>query len=470
MNLGVKKIFPLFLSLFFLAILFSFRTVPVSQFWKGYRMLYVYTEALSESDILTILEKNGCDNIVSYGLQHVPLLSPLSPVQFQNSDSYISRRNDFFMDKTHRAAVFYIPEEFYSSLEHSIRELSAFQGTSAGTDGKSSFPWIAPLITSAFFLVLLYFSKKKALFCAGSVFFIILPFSRPLYTISAASCLFLFAFFLFHRLWLRKDFLKVTLNSPYILVFSLIPVLILLFSSPLNSLFYCISLAGTVLSVLSYKNYCDYIEEKNTTEFSFRPVMISSARMMPVFGRLGIRLLSFLLAAVILIFIVFNIAGNVSSFSDNDAMPSLPSPVTSSNSELVNLKDFVYWSWNTVTFPYKKIGEAVNFNEIPKEGESVAITDYVEDGSKIVPVTSTAYVFNTEFRESAYKSIEALEYPALEKMLLKQGKNASFGYAKSARSSSTEKFGSVLLLVFIAFPLALGIYYILGRKRYGLSI
>ena len=54
--------------------------------------------------------------------------------------------------------------------------------------------------------------------------------------------------------------------------------------------------------------------------------------------------------------------------------------------------------------------------------------------------------------------------------MLKQGKNASFGYAKSALSSSSERFGILLLLIFIAIPFTLGIYYILGRKRYGLSI
>ncbi len=466
---SIKKIFPFVLSLVVLLVLLAFKTLPVSQFWKGYRILYVYTEKLSENDILTILEKNGCENTISYGLQKVPVSSPISPVQTQSQNSYISLRNEFFMDKTHRAAVFYIPEEFSSALEHSIKELSAFQGTVAGTDGKSSFPYIAPIIAIVFFICLFSFSNKKLLFALGSFFFIVLSFSRPLYTISSSSCLFMFAFFLFHRLYLRKDFLKITLNSPYILIFSLLPVLILLFSSPLNALFYCLAFLGSVASVLSYKNYCDYIEEKNTTEYSFKPVLICSARMFPVVGRLGIRLLSFLLVALLAIFIVFNVSGNVSSFSQSSSMPSLPSPVSASSSELVNLKDFVKWSWLSVTFPYRKIGNMTSASDI-KEGESVSITDYVENGSKIVPMTTTAYVFNDEFRENVYKSIETLDYPAIEKLLLRQGKNASFGYASSAKTSSSEKFGSILLLILIAVPLALGIYYIWGRKRYGQSI
>ena len=107
---SIKKIFPFVLSLVVLLVLLAFKTLPVSQFWKGYRILYVYTEKLSENDILTILEKNGCENTISYGLQKVPVSSPISPVQTQSQNSYISLRNEFFMDKTHRAAVFYIPE------------------------------------------------------------------------------------------------------------------------------------------------------------------------------------------------------------------------------------------------------------------------------------------------------------------------------------------------------------------------
>ena len=190
--------------------------------------------------------------------------------------------------------------------------------------------------------------------------------------------------------------------------------------------------------------------------------------MLPVVGHLGIRLLGTLLITVIAIFLVFVFSGNVRGFSGSSSMPSLPSPVSRSESELVRLNDFVNWTWNTVTFPYKKIGD--DDNAQPQEGNAVFITDYIEENGKIVPVQSPAYIFNNDFREGVYKSIEKLDYPAIEKLMLRQGKNASFGYAKNASVSTSERFGSVLILVLIAVPFALGIYYILGRKRYGLSI
>lgn len=464
MRFDLKKIVPVVIAIISFFMLVHFRSVPVSQFWKGWRMLYVYTEELSEVDVLAVLEKNGCSSVISYGNQHIPVFSQIAPVQAQSADSYIYRRAEFFTDKLHRALVFYVPENQGAQLESGIRELSAFQGTSAGTDGKSAFPWIAPLISLFFFGILLYFSRNKLLFASGTFFFIIFAFSSPLYTVCAAVSLYLFAFFIFHRLWGRKDFLKTTLNSPYILFFSVAPVVVMLISSPLNSLFYILALAGSVSLVQVY-HVC---EEYKNSQYSFQPVYIRSSRMFPIVGRIGIRLLGALLVSLVLSLLAFKLSGNVSDFSASASMPSLPAPVNSSDSELVQMKDFVNWSWNTVTFPYRKIGSAQN--SVPSEGEIVAITDYQNEGGKIHSVQNGAFVFNGEFRDSVYKTIDKLDYPALEKMMLKQGKNASFGYAKSGSSSSSERFGILLLLIFIAIPSALGIYYILGRKRYGLSI
>ncbi len=464
MNLNPKKLIPFLVSLLVFFLLCNFRSVPVSQFWKGYQMLYVYTDTLSESDILTVLEKNGCSSVISYGSQRVPFVSQLSPVQAQDSSSYLYKRADFFMDKNHSAMVFYIPEEQSSQLEKGIREISAFQGTRAGTDGKSSFPWLAPLISLCLFGLLLCLSKRKLLFASGSFFFVLFSFCRPLFTVSAAVSFYLFAFFIFHRIWMRRDFLRTALNSLYIPVFSLSPVLVLVVSSPLNSVFYILSLLGSASLLMCY----DFIEQKIGERYSFQPVLIRSARMIPLLGRLGIRLLAALLLSLLITLLCFKFLGNVSSFSNSSAMPALPSPVGRSDGELVKLSDFVNWSWNTVTFPYKKIGE--NISSVPEEGEVVSIKDYQESNGKIVAVTTPAFVFNSEFRDSVYKSLEKLDYPALEKMMLSQGKNTNFGYAKNATSSNAERFGSLLLLVFITVTAVLGIYYILGRKRYGLSI
>ena len=464
MKFDLKKIVPLVVSLLMFFLLCQFRSVPVSQFWKGYRMLYVYTEELAESDILAILEKNGCSSIVSLGRQRIPLISSIAPVQAQEEKSYIYRRSDFFMDKTHRAKVFYIPENQQSSLEKAIRELSAFQSTSAGTDGKSSFPWLAPCVCLLFMILGLIFSKDRFLYLSGTIFFIILTFSRPLFTVSAASVFFLFAFFIFHRIWGRKGFIKISLNSPYVVFIAAAPLLILFVSSPLNSLFYLFAISGSASLVCLYTLYAQKKEES----YSFRPLYIRSARMIPLMGRLGIRLMGAMVFLLFFLLIGFKLLGNVSSISSASSMPALPAPVNQRESDLVQFSDFISWTWNTITFPYKKITEIQNTT--PADGESVYITDYREENGRIIPESKVAFIFNSDFRDSVYKETEKLDYPALEKMMLKQGKNTRYSYSKKASSSSGERFGFILLLVFITVPAALATHYILGRKRYGLSI
>lgn len=464
MRFDLKKLLPVLVALISFFVLFHFRSVPVSQFWKGWRMLYVYTGELNENDVLAVLEKHGCSSVISASNQRVPLLSQISPIQAQEADSYLVRRSDFFVDKSGLANVFYIPEDQSPQLDDAIRELTAFQGTSAGTDGKSSFPWIAPLVCLFLFIILFYFSKKKTLFFCGAVFFLVLAFSRPLFTVCASVSLYLFAFFIFHRIWGRKDFLRTTLNSPYVPFFAISPVLVMLVSSPVNSLFYIIALVGSVSFVQVYH----LREESDNLRYSFKPVYIRTSRMIPVIGRLGIRMLGTLLFSLILILLAFKLSGNVSDFSGSASMPSLPSPVNAQSSELVQLNDFVNWSWNTVTFPYRRIGESSW--AVPHEGDTVFITDYQSVDGKIQAVETPAFVFNNEFRDSVYKTADKLDYPALEKMMLRQGKNASFAYAKSASTSSNERFCIILLFVFITITAALGIYYILGRKVHGLSI
>ncbi len=464
MKFEVKQIIPALISLVIFFVLCQFRTLPVSQFWLGYRMLYVYTSEVNESDINTILEKNGCSDVVSSVNQRIPALSSVAPVQAQSESSYLYARNRFFTDKSERAKVFYVPEEQSLELEKSIRELSAFQGTFAGTDGKTSFPWVAPFIFIVFFLMLLFFSKKKLLYASGGFFFLVFVLCRPLYTVSSASCLYVFALFLFHRFWLRKNFLKTALNSPYIFLLAIAPFPLLLISSPSLALFYGLSLLGSFSMLRLYYLF----EESQESEYSFRPVYIRSARMIPAVGHLGIRLMGFLVTFLLLIFVARSFFSSHSSLSESSSLPSLPAPVARSSSELVGFKDFVDWSWNTVTFPFRKIGSS--FDSHPQEGETVSVTDYVEKDGKMMSVVTPLYVFNSEFRENIYKSVEKLDYPAVEKLLLKQGRNASFGYANGGRASSSERFSIPLLLVMIALPFVLGINYILGRKRYGLSI
>ena len=72
--------------------------------------------------------------------------------------------------------------------------------------------------------------------------------------------------------------------------------------------------------------------------------------------------------------------------------------------------------------------------------------------------------YDSSFVRSIYDKIEGTEYPALEKVLLVQGKNKSYGYTKSAGASS-EKAVPLVLSIFALFPIVLFLYYIVGSLK-----
>ncbi len=467
MNKTSLKIKPavivsLFFVFFSIVLLFSFRSVPVSKLWNGYGVFYVYSDELSESDILYILEKNGCENIIYRGNQRYPIVSSISPVQPQTQDSYIYKRNFFFTDKTNSAHVFYVPDGQSKNLEKAAVEISSFQKSSCGTDSRSSFPWIAPLVSFLFALILLYFSHEKKLFLVSSFVPVFFSFCRPLYTVGAAVIFLLFSFFLLQKIWLRRNFKKTFFNSPYALVFTFSPFLFLIFSSPANAFFYILSLFSSVCCIYVYKE----VENAVSLKYDFNPVMIMPSKMIPMIGHNGIRLMGLMCFLLLMLILSFLFLGNISKSGNDFSRPSLPSPVSKNDSSLPDFSDFLAWSWNTVTFPYKKLSSSA---EKPNDGDSVFIPEYYDNNGLISETETKMYVFDKDFRDSVADEVENLEYPALEKMMMKQGRNSSYGYSKG-KIFASEKFGLVLLFVFTLISAAFSGFYIIGRKRYGLSI
>ncbi len=452
------SIFILLVSVFLLC---RFRSIPEGKVWNGWIQLYVYSTDLTESDVHAILVKNGCDKTITISNQKVPLVSKLSPIQLQAQDSFLIARNKFFHDKSGQAMVFYIPDSQSAQLEKSLLELSSFSGTDSGTDGAVSFPWLSPIITFALAVILLVNSSKKKIFSLGSVFPLMLSLSRPLFTVSSASCLLIFAVYLFQKFWRRNGFIHVVSNSIYFLIPAFSPFLLLIFSSPVNAFFYLVTASSTASLLylyLSYEMWCD-------SKISFQPVFIKSAKMIPVVGKKGLRMMALLSLASVLFLGSFKLSGNISSFSSGTNKPALPSPVKSSL-ELPNFQDFLNWSWETLSFPYRKLNST---SEKAQEGDFVTVTDYEETDGTIHAVEKQVLTFDADFKNSVTKNLDALDYPALEKMLLKQGKNANFAYT-NGKVQASERFGSVLLLIFTLIPILLCLYYIWGRKRYGLSI
>ena len=446
----------------FFAFIF-FRTVPVSRLWKGFQVVYVKTNAVTEPQIMRLFEENGCRNVVGRSTQRVPVSSGFCPVQVQAPGSYLHGRDAFFRDEAGTAMVFYVPEGQDAALSHALSAIGSIKNTTVGTDGTASFPWGAPIVCIVFALICIGFSKNRLTMAAAAFFLICFSFSRPLFTASAAVCLALFGFFMFQKIWGRRQFSSGLMAPPFALCL-LVPMVVLFLSSPLSALFYTLSLMASFSAILLVDSLREIIDGWHSRD-RFKPVLIRSARFIPLVERRDVKLVFLTLLSMVVISMLYFAGRTLSSVSVDSSRPALPAPGIGKVA-LPDLDDFMYWSWNTVTFPYRRLDDAVP--EIPVDGDSVIVPVYEESNGKIVQKDQPVFVFNSAFRSNVFDSVKNLSYPALEKMMLRQGKDARYSYSRGSAAVS-ERWGAVLLVLFMLIPAGFVLYFVLIKRGYGIS-
>lgn len=453
---------------FSLASLFAilvFRETPRARLWKGYSLVYARSEKLSEDDILSILVKNGCSGTVSRVNQKIPVYSKLSPVQTQKSGSYILRRNAFFTDSGSSFFVFYVPDSETGALSKAIDELSGYTDTFVSADGAAVFPWAGPLLCLAFFLLLLFKSRKRLFFALSALPLAVLCFSRPFYTLSAASCLALLADFILMRLYGRNILKAGARNLFYIAILVLLPFLALFLSSSANALLFAAAFASGWSLLLLIENLRNlYYQHRNIHIFSF--VFIKKPSMIGILGRSNFRLLLVLTGAVVLILICSLFLTRASSGNARGERPLLPGPASAQAEEtLPDLQDFMDWSYQTISFPYRKLGTYHHEDSgMAESGSSVSIPEYSVENGRIVERQTEVLSYNSSFISSIYDTIEKAEYPSLEKMMIRQGRNSHYAYT-AASGSSAEKSAPLVLAFLAAVPSVLCLYCMAGKVK-----
>lgn len=464
MNSLHKTIIFAAFSLVSLFSIFVFREIPKARLWKGYGLVYARSDKLSEDEILSVLVKNGCAGTVSRKNQKIPVYSKLSPVQSQNSGSYILNRDAFFKDSASSFYVFYVPDKESGGLEKALEELSGYPLTAAAADGAAVFPWAGPLLCLAFFLLLLFNSNKRLSFALSAFPLVLLCFSRPFYTLSAASCLALLADFLFMRLCGRNILKAGARNLVYFAALVILPFFTLFFSSATNAaLFAAASACGWSCIHLLENSRRLYYQRRNVHSFSF--VFIKRPSMIRVLSGSNGRLLFILLGTIVLILLCSLFFAGVSLGNAGGERPLLPGPSSAaSGQQLPNLSDFMDWSWQTVSFPYRKMKTYHADAGGEGKGRSVSVPEYTVENGKIVERQTEVLSYDSSFISSVYDTIEKLEYPALEKMMLAQGKNSHYAYT-SASGASSEKSVILVIVMLASLSAALCIYYTAGKVK-----
>ncbi|MDE6736872.1 MAG: hypothetical protein K2J50_05155, partial [Treponemataceae bacterium] len=349
------------------------------------------------------------------------------------------------------------------ALSRALDELQAGPGAVAGTDGTAAFPWASPIVCAVFALVCIVCARQRLAIAPALLFLLAFALSRPQFTTGAAVCLASYGFFMLQKIRGRHGFLKGAF-SPLVVICLFAPVVLLFVSSPLNVLFYVVALvAGGAALVLVARLKTVYDGKRNRHPFA--PVLIRGARFIPLIERRDVKVIALLVFATAVMLLVSLAGTMVQSPVSEGIVPAVPAPVAGS-ARLPDLDDFLAWSWQTITFPYRRLSDGNA--QSPVDGDTVVMPEYAEENGIITEREKTAFVYNGAFRSSVYDSVRHLPYPALEKMLLRQGKDARYSYARGGRSAS-ERFGPALLVVFMLIPAGIIGYVVLVRRHYGIS-
>lgn len=128
------------------------------------------------------------------------------------------------------------------------------------------------------------------------------------------------------------------------------------------------------------------------------------------------------------------------------------------------LNDYVVFSWNTLTMPYKSLNES--YSEIPEENECITVQRFKNTDGGIRTSQETVYRFDSDFKNEVISLIDGLDYPAVEKLMKKQGNDFFVDYS-AGQGEKFSRASLILMLLLIIIPCGLTIFYLTGRKKHG---
>lgn len=443
------------------------RTVPVTRIWSGYSVLYA-DRSLPESTVLDALRRSGCTDVISLSLQRAPFSADIIPPESALGSQYLSSRLSYFFDRDSRYELYYIPKKDMARAAKAVGYLIKNGGATAALDGRQRYPWIVAVLSFAVFAALLVFSTHKKVFLICAVFFPLMTVSLPFYPVASSCVLAMVCVFISERLWLRRDALHALIKNPYAVSLAAGSIVLGAAYSWRSAVLVILASASSACSLI-------LLHERQSCKDSggsFTFVSIIPARSISLVHQGNISLLQYAsgLMALLLLLFLFSARLNKSSYV---SQISLPCPVSSRNAgltageELPVLEDYFQWLWEAGTFPYRSL----NYREEHRpaeEGETLLFERYENGPGGISVSQSLILQYNESFRAQAERQISALDYPAIEKLMQRQGRGLHVAYSRrGAVRMRADSWALVLMILSVLLPAALcAYYYVFGRGGY----
>ena len=483
----LKRFFLIAIICSSIAFLVLSRTIPVKKIWREYTVLCVYS-SVSEKTVLSVLSKCGITGVITLSSHTESTPKTMSPAHFRRENplsmNYPEEIKKYFFDESQRFQLYYVPDGFDSELSEAAEIISA--SGACGVDKTFSYPIFVPIVCLLFFMFLLVSAENKLPFILFAIFPLLFSICIPSSINGAATCLLLYGCFLLQKLYAKQNAVCPGFHNVFLVLSLFFPILICLAVSPKNAALCASSSAGTLAAALMILHFKGKASVGLPRHFrvgssSFSPVSIISTPYTSVVTREAADCL-FLCAGAILLQIVFSIfpSERLSQTSGVKGL-HLPSPSVSRGTDfLPDLRDYLNWSWEEMTFQYRPLWASVKDSGTGssfKDGDVLEVPFYEMDGTKAVRLVAKRFVYGEPFLREMLSSIENSGQKRIELFLSIQSGNGigldTSHFSYSAISGGADSAQSPLLILFatVCIPLGMALYYIYRRrKQYANSI
>jgi len=250
--------------------------------------------------------------------------------------------------------------------------------------------------------------------------------------------------------FLGISFAKFISSIDHFIAFFIVSLITACVSSLRGALLFVPVIVGTVSALAAFST----AERLYEARYRFTLVPIRPARAIPFFTKATFRGTAACASSIAVLFA----ASLLSSFSVGFAaapfsrVPQLEFPSARAQSpagSFPTLDEYVAWCWNTKTAPYRSVNAQSAHERHPKTGDSIVFPRF-SDGDAGISETSVSMVFDKNFYDAALGDIDALPYPAVEKLIKAQGSRVHAGYAFSVSGG-----GGLLHTLLVAFALCI---------------
>ncbi|WP_027727627.1 hypothetical protein [Treponema sp. C6A8] len=435
-------------SILSLLVVFTFRSVPQGRLWKKYSVLYVAAGAPEES-VQKTLSENGVEKYACYTNQYVPLVlkenSPeASLLRLSAKDSYLTKRQAFFFDKSQNYKLYYVPSSYKAQLEKTVAALNQ-QKISSGIDSNASYPFLIPLFVLVFSGILLGFAKNKVVYAVGAVYSVCFALCNPFYPVAASLIIVLLFFFVMSNLWKRQGVFELVRQSRIFLVLLAVVLLNIICSSLLTVVLFFFFVGGVFSALCIYSE----IERYRISKLHFQSLFILPAKRIDYFSNKAFLILPVSVLAVFM-FLMVSLVTTRTSAGSHLSKITLPGKSGALSSELPQFDGYYKWNWKIQTSPYVSLNSSGgNDSSDIKLSQKIEFPYYEESDQKI-EVKTKSFVFDEAFCNNSYNQIDNLYGNSVERILKSEGKDSTFGYVSlNSYSMSTLSIIMILICFFI---------------------